>query len=175
MKKYIGLVAGCVFGIMFVAKCGGGGHGLGLQGMLDGGVFGDGMTQAHADSSVMTATCDKANVYTNTYSNSVYTLTNYYADISVPGINATSAPHVSAYECDNTIFGQDPYGQNCPAGATCTSTGDEALYANLSCRGAGVVVLQDHIKVSCGYRSKTTGSGASDTGYKGTTVYVRIN
>lgn len=143
MRK-LGFLPGALFGIALVATCtsGSGGPGDGGGGGMDIGV-GD----ARADSMSMTGTCDKERTLGGGYSV-------WYADINVPGLDPTTAPHLSVILCDPICV---PSAQNvcpstdCPMGRTCGGYAPPALPCTMQLPQQDAVTLTNgRVVVMCG-------------------------
>jgi hypothetical protein len=97
----------------------------------------------------------------------------YYADMTIAGLDPTSAPHLSVVGCDYEFFGgsSSPFGA-CPSSATCSDTGYTLPSAAVPCQELGFQIGNGRLVVNCGYHEVVQGV---DYGQRARTVYVRVN
>ena len=166
MRRMIGVVAGAVFGVMLVANCSAPGSMMNeladMAGVADMVGVGDAKAQG-TGGTVMEAQCNHARVRTQTGS----TVTTYFAEFDVAGLNPSAAFNVSAIACDfQTSGGWEPYGSECNGGTGCSVSGytpPATTCAPVSPRFANGKVI-----VMCGQMVGTFGSVAQ-------TVHLRID
>lgn len=172
MRQTLGPIVGAVFGIALVTTCGqmtssngggGGGGGTGggggnLMGDLAGRVFDIATADAQGTPAAMSTACDKINMLNGE---------NYYfGEVSVPGLDPTMAPQISAVIC-----GFQTTGTTGPPPFYVQGTGTGYTLPSGYCVAAPAVVLSPgKVIVYCGAQA---GNGTS--GWNSTNVYVRVN
>jgi hypothetical protein len=183
MRRWSGYIVGAAFGVALVATCTSGPPG-GAVGLLDGGRM-DRLKFdiAGADANpggtgqFIQATCDKAAVQTQGIGGSTLTNSTYYAEVSVPGLDPTQAPHIAVTLCDYQYFGnsRSPLSPPaCPDGWTCTNSGYTPP-AKVNCQPGLASLGVDTLLIFCGSRSQSSGASTSDGGSRAQTAYVRVN
>ena len=115
-------------------------------------------------SQVFQGTCDKQSVF----SSSGYLTTMYYSEISIPGLDPTTAPHVTAILCGFKAFGiikdDAPY----DAAPGIVQSGYIPPLIKDTCVPGFPHVLKDRLVTNCG------GVSQNGDGRRATTVYVRV-
>src|SRR5262249_47630660 len=143
--------------------------------------------QSAGGGTVVTADCDQLATTTTTTNETNYsdvvTLTYYFADVPLTGVDPTNPPLMTAEACSYTYFnGQgNPLGFGCPAsepaGVTCNQSGF-AWPGDVTCAPAAAYLGSGHAIVYCGYQEtvQTNNNGTitnSSYGAAGTKVYLR--
>jgi len=167
MRKQIlvGALVGAVAIQLAFMSCSGGGGTLGDGAIRD--------ANAQSTGSVIMANCDQASVHAVTSAGGTSTITNWYADVSVPGLDPRAAPHVEAVVCDADRSDGYPYG-SCPMGQSCSDTG--FAIPTTACETMVPRLETNRVIVFCGntvtFMSPTT---TSDVHQHYQHAFVRVN
>jgi hypothetical protein len=126
--------------------------------------------QAQTPSSIELA-CDHEYTRTDTMGASVTVQSSWYAELAADTADVSA---IDTVLCGREALGSDPYVTPCAAGATCTGMARPPL---AQCEAqASAELAPGLVRVLCGYRTRTTQSGAVsyDSGYRFRTARVTV-
>lgn len=199
--RQLSFFAGTAFALALVVHCGG----LGDMSKADAGSSGSGGDAGSSGSGgqgmVIQATCDKTATRVDTSTSSTQqtqtTTSLYFAEISVPGLQPSDAPHISAVMCDHVqtkngdqtipdpIFNSECKNSSMDGGISQSCTISGYAIDGISCDQTSWKISPGKLIVHCGNASdfvfttnypgsppSTTHTSSSDI-HK--TVYVRVN